>query len=153
MLKTINKRDLSISKYFLVTKLTLLFTLNLFPTYVLGAQQIIVPANATQTIPGTYTPGSFNRGSIAANGTLTNNGTLNNNTGGTINIGTGGSSGTLVGNITNNGSLVFNRSNDSTYAGIISGSGTVTKSGAGTLTVSGINIYTGTTTVGSEPYC
>src|SRR5262249_18936325 len=43
--------------------------------------------------------------------------------------------------------LTFNRSDALPYAGVISGTGTVTKSGTGTLTLSGANTYTGSTTI------
>lgn len=67
---------------------------------------------------------------------------------GTLQIGNGGTSGTLgTGNVTNNSALIFNRSDDSSYTGVISGTGTVTKEGAGTHTLSGTNTYTGATTV------
>src|SRR5262249_56547591 len=51
------------------------------------------------------------------------------------------------GNIVNNAGLTFNRSDALTYAGVISGTGTVTKSGANTLTLSGANTYSGSTTI------
>ena len=66
---------------------------------------------------------------------------------GTLSIGNGGTAGSMTGNIANNSALVFNRSNASTYAGAISGSGSVTKLGAGTLTLSGSSSYTGGTVV------
>ena len=68
-------------------------------------------------------------------------------TAGTLQIGNGGTSGSIAGNIVNNAALIFNRSNSFSYSGVISGSGTVTKTGAGTLTLSGINTYAGGTTV------
>ena len=55
--------------------------------------------------------------------------------------------GSVVGPITNNSTLVFNRSDASTATNTISGTGALTKSGTGTLTLSGANAYTGTTTV------
>ena len=66
---------------------------------------------------------------------------------GTLQIGAGGTSGSLVGNIVNNGALVFNRSDDLTVAGILSGTGSLTKMGAGVLSLTNQNSYTGTTTV------
>jgi filamentous hemagglutinin family protein len=66
---------------------------------------------------------------------------------GTLNLGTGGTSGSITGNVINNATLNFNRSDALTYAGAISGSGSVTKQGAGTLTLSGDNTYNGSTTI------
>jgi autotransporter-associated beta strand protein/T5SS/PEP-CTERM-associated repeat protein len=89
-------------------------------------------------------------GLVSVGGTLKRGttGTINLNAGGTLQIGTGGAGGVLgVSTLTNNGTLIFNRSNASTYSGIISGSGAVTKLGAGTLTLSGNNTYTGPTVV------
>lgn len=90
-----------------------------------------------------------NSGFLDNIGDLNNNGTLTNSSDGTINIGMhNGESGTLNGNIINDGSLIFNRSNDSSYDGIISGSGSVTQLGTGTLTLSGDSSgYTGNTIV------
>jgi len=64
---------------------------------------------------------------------------------GVLQIGAGGTTGSISGNIENNAALVFNRSNDLTFAGIISGSGNLTKLGAGILTFTNINTYTGAT--------
>jgi autotransporter-associated beta strand protein len=62
-------------------------------------------------------------------------------------IGDGSNLGSITGNIINYGSLTFNRSDDSSYAGIISGSGTLTKLGDGLHTLTGLNSYTGATTI------
>jgi fibronectin-binding autotransporter adhesin len=65
--------------------------------------------------------------------------------GGILQLGNGGTAGSISGNITNNATVAFNRSDDLTYAGVISGSGSLTKSGAGILTLTGANTYnTGT---------
>jgi autotransporter-associated beta strand protein len=49
--------------------------------------------------------------------------------------------------VNNSGTLVFNRVEDLTYAGAISGAGAVAKEGAGQLVLTGTNSYTGVTTV------
>ncbi|WP_367874402.1 autotransporter-associated beta strand repeat-containing protein [Luteolibacter sp. Populi] len=82
--------------------------------------------------------------------TLTANNTYGGNTTvgeGTLSIGAGGTSGSVAGNITNDGALIFNRSDTVTYTRVISGVGTVTKLGAGTLIFTGGNRYTGGTTI------
>ena len=62
---------------------------------------------------------------------------------GALQIGASGTSGSLSGNVTNNASLVFNRSDSLTHSGQISGTGSVTKTGAGELTLSGSNTFSG----------
>lgn len=66
---------------------------------------------------------------------------------GTLQIGTGGTTGSISGNIVNNAFLTFYRSNSFTFGNVISGTGSVTKTGAGTLTLSAANTYTGGTSV------
>jgi len=67
---------------------------------------------------------------------------------GTLQIGNGGNGGMLgSAPITNNGSLVYNRSNDITAANDIGGTGSVTQAGIGTLSLTGANTYTGDTIV------
>jgi fibronectin-binding autotransporter adhesin len=66
---------------------------------------------------------------------------------GTLQIGAGGTTGLITGNITNNSALVFDRSNDFAFGDVISGDGIVTKQGAGVLTLGGTNTYSGHTTI------
>ncbi|UYN96890.1 MAG: autotransporter-associated beta strand repeat-containing protein [Enhydrobacter sp.] len=69
---------------------------------------------------------------------------------GTLQVGSGGGSGTLgTGNVTNNGSLLFNRADALVVPGIISGTGSVSQIGAGTTTLTGNSTYNGTTTISS----
>ncbi|WP_244612375.1 autotransporter-associated beta strand repeat-containing protein [Brucella sp. 10RB9215] len=104
----------------------------------------------TVTLSGvnTYTGGTtVSAGILTLTGDNTGGGTTTVDAGAALHIGTGGTSGSLAGNIVNNGALVVNRSNALDLAGVISGTGSLTKSGAGTLTLSGINTYTGGTTM------
>jgi len=76
--------------------------------------------------------------------------TINLNAGGTLQIGGGSTSGVLLGgtgSLVNNGTLIFSRSDASTYSGVLSGSGAVTKQAAGLLTLAGVNSYSGLTTI------
>jgi len=56
---------------------------------------------------------------------------------GTLQVGAGGTTGSIVGNVTDDASLVFNRSDSLSFDGNISGAGSLTKQGAGTLTLTG----------------
>ncbi|MFW7358333.1 MAG: autotransporter-associated beta strand repeat-containing protein [Brucella sp.] len=67
--------------------------------------------------------------------------------GGTLQIGNGGTTGSIAGNITNNGAVVFNRSGAVAMGNVISGTGSVAQAGSGTLTLTGANTYSGGTTV------
>ena len=66
-------------------------------------------------------------------------------------MGDGGNSGALgSGNIVNNGTLIFNRSDAGlTVGGAISGNGSLIQNGSGMVTLSATDSYTGPTTIGS----
>ena len=49
--------------------------------------------------------------------------------------------------MTNNGELVFNRNNTYTFAGVISGTGSIRQLGSGTTVLTADNSYTGGTTI------
>src|SRR5699024_9666635 len=66
---------------------------------------------------------------------------------GTLRIGDGGSNGSIAGDITNKGSLIFDRSDDAIFRGVISGKGSVTQAGPGALILTGANTYTGGTII------
>ncbi|CAN7423228.1 autotransporter-associated beta strand repeat-containing protein [Caulobacter sp. LjRoot300] len=66
---------------------------------------------------------------------------------GTLAIGDGGTSGSITGDVANNGTLAFNRSDNSTFAGIVSGTGALNQAGTGTTILTAENSYTGGTTV------
>ena len=69
--------------------------------------------------------------------------------GGTLQIGNGGQTGGIAGDlvIQENANVTFNRGDDVTFGGDISGDGSLTKGGQSTLTLTGVNHYTGGTTV------
>lgn len=67
--------------------------------------------------------------------------------GGTLLVTSSLGGGNYAGRIANAGTLGFNSASHQTLAGVISGSGALTKSGAGTLTLSAQNTYTGATTI------
>lgn len=69
--------------------------------------------------------------------------------GGKLHIGNGGNTGSLIGDVANNGELFFNRSDALAFAGAISGKGSVEQRGTGTTTLTGTNTYTGGTTISS----
>jgi len=80
--------------------------------------------------------------------TLTGTGTATTNWDiqqGVLVIGDGGTSGSIIGNVANAGTLAFNRSDSVSFGGVISGTGAVRQSGSGTTTLTGVNTYTGGT--------
>jgi autotransporter-associated beta strand protein/T5SS/PEP-CTERM-associated repeat protein len=62
---------------------------------------------------------------------------------GVLQVGAGGTTGSIAGNVVNNATLAFNRSDATTYsASAISGTGTIQNAGAGTLTLTGQTSFT-----------
>ena len=95
---------------------------------------------------GTATLNAAAGGSVSAGGVLTlfGGGTVNVNAGslavGGLAHGTAASIGNM--NLSNSGSLSITHGLGATYAGVIGGAGSLTKSGAGTQTLTGANTYT-----------
>jgi fibronectin-binding autotransporter adhesin len=81
---------------------------------------------------------------LAADNSYTGGTTIN---AGTLQLGAGGTSGMIAGNVANNGTLAFNRSDAVGFGGTISGTGGVSQDGGGTTTLTAANSYTGSTTV------
>jgi autotransporter-associated beta strand protein len=84
---------------------------------------------------------------ITLTGTCTHSGITTIDLNKSLTIGNGSTLGSITGDIVNHGTLTYSRSNNSSYPGIISGSGSLVKSGAGTHTLSGLNTYSGSTTI------
>jgi outer membrane autotransporter protein len=81
-------------------------------------------------------------------GTLTLSGINTYSGGTTVSAGTlAGNTSSVQGNIVNNALVNFNQSTNGTYAGVMSGAGSLIKDGSGSLTISKINTYTGDTNI------
>lgn len=67
--------------------------------------------------------------------------------GGTLQIGASTYSGSIVGNVADNGTLAFARADKFEFTGLISGTGAVSQAGSGTTVLTADNTYTGGTTI------
>jgi fibronectin-binding autotransporter adhesin len=81
---------------------------------------------------------------LTAANTYTGGTTIN---AGTLQLGNGGPSGSILGDVLNNGIFAINRSDIFTFGGVISGFGAFQQIGTGTTILTGNNTYTGSTTV------
>jgi fibronectin-binding autotransporter adhesin len=121
-----------------------------------GAGSVIAHGNAAIEILG----GDFS-GVIAGNASLVvddgvvltgantyNKGTTI-DTGSALSLGDGGTTGSIVGNIVDNGVLIFDHSDNINQTAAISGSGSVNLLGSGTVTMSHAGTYTGGTNIGA----
>jgi len=95
-----------------------------------GAGRLAVLAG-TETLTGANT---YSGGTTIANGA-------------TLQLGNGGSSGSIVGDVTDSGTLAFNRADTVTFGGVISGTGGLSQIGAGTTVLNVNNPYSGPTQV------
>ncbi|MEN9667311.1 MAG: toxins and related Ca2+-binding domain, partial [Planctomycetota bacterium] len=119
-----------------------------------GGKTLTVGFNDQST---TYSGALSGTGGLIKNGAgtlaLTGNNTYSGLTtvsAGTLSIGDGGTSGSIasaVVDLSKGGTLAFNRSDASTYAGSITGAGSLTKLGGGMLTLTGSSNFEGGTTV------
>ena len=64
---------------------------------------------------------------------------------GTLQLGNGGTTGSILGDVVDNGALAFDRSDAVTFPGLISGTGSVNQIGSGSTTLTAANTYSGGT--------
>ncbi|MDH6182858.1 autotransporter domain-containing protein [Polaromonas sp. CG_23.6] len=101
-------------------------------------------SNGVMSGPGKLTKAGQGTAIFTADNTYTGGTTI---TAGTLELGNGGTIGSIVGNVANSGTLAFNRSDAAAFDGAISGAGNVQQRGTGTTTLTGANTYTGGTTI------
>lgn len=99
-----------------------------FSNNISGLADLIKSGEGTLTLTGANT---YRGGTTVSGGTLRGNST------------------SLQGNILNNSAVVFDQPSTGTYAGLMSGTGSLIKQNAGILILTGANTYTGGTTVAS----
>ena len=125
----------------------------------LGSHALTVGTADSTVFAGAITDGGIGGGSAGSlikvgSGTLVLSG-ANTYTGGTtisggmLQLGTGSSSGSVLGDIVDQGILAFDRSDNVTFSGVISGSGGLLQAGSGTTALTAVDTYTGTTEVAS----
>lgn len=117
---------------------------------VTGSGGVTFTGTGTTTLSGTNMLATTGTNRVEG-GTLVLTGMQDGNfataSGGTLQIGNGGTTGDFTGNLVNNGTLVINRSNEVTYNGALTGSGVFVKEGAGRVVFGTGYAFTGTTTL------
>ncbi len=122
----------------------------------LGARTLTLTA-ASGTFSGVMADGGLSGGTggglTIAGGTETLTGTntftgpTTVNGGATLNLGNGGTTGSVAGNMVDNGTLNFDRSNTLVISQSISGAGALNQVGTGTTVLDAVNPFTGLTTI------
>jgi fibronectin-binding autotransporter adhesin len=117
----------------------------------LGAGTLTTGSRSSTTFSGEITgvgglvkTGAFYTFTLTGSNSFTGGTTI---AAGRLAVGNGGTTGSLVGDVATSGTIAFNRSDASTYGGVISGTGSLLKQGAGQLTLTATHSYTGLTTI------
>ncbi|WP_199098414.1 autotransporter-associated beta strand repeat-containing protein [Dyella sp. ASV21] len=113
---------------------------------------LVVNNAGTAMLPGVISgSGSFSQVGtgttvLSGNNTYTGGTTIS---AGTLQLGNGGSTGSIVGDVTDNGALVVDNSGSVTLSGVVSGSGSLSQNGTGTTLLTADNTYSGGTLIGA----
>jgi fibronectin-binding autotransporter adhesin len=113
-------------------------------TLTTGSRSSTTFSGAISGSGGLVKTGAFNTFTLTGSNSFTGGTTVS---AGVLAIGSGGTSGSLVGDIASSGTIAFNRSDASTFGGVISGTGGLLKQGAGRLTLTAAQAYSGPTTI------
>jgi len=113
---------------------------------------LVFNTSGTTTVSGTiYSNGNVVQAGtgttiLAANNSYTGSTTI---TAGTLQVGNGGTTGSLgtAATVTDNGTLAYNLSGNTTVSTIITGTGNLTQAGTGTTILTANNTYSGTTNI------
>ncbi len=119
---------------------------------VLDDAALVFNRSGTVIVPGAITgTGSLTQNGVAGGTTiLAGTNTYSGGTtisAGTLQIGDGGADGSIVGDVSDNGTLAFNRPDVTMFEGTVSGTGGVAQIGPGATILTAANTYTGTTAI------
>jgi len=112
-----------------------------------GTTLSLVNGNFGGTISGAGRLQQLSGGTTILSGTNTYSGGTVINSNGKLQLGTGGTSGSIVGDVANDGTLTIDRAGTLVLGGTISGAGAFSQIGSSNTTLTSINTYTGATTV------
>jgi autotransporter-associated beta strand protein len=118
-----------------------------------GGFAMIISGNITDGSGGAgqLTVDSLGSGAVILTGTNTYSGDTTICACATLQLGNGGATGSILGDVVNDGTLAFKRSDSAStpyvFAGVISSTGAVTQIGTGTIELSGVNTYSGGTVI------
>lgn len=115
----------------------------------------LVTSGAGQVLGGANSYGggtTISSGTLVAtntSGSATGSGPITIANGAKLQLGNNGAGGSVSGDITDNGNVVFASTDITSYSGVISGTGGLQLGSTGGLTLTGANTYSGATTIGS----